>query len=96
MLTLLSPRAPEILPFFHKPQLMRLLRNKTKGISLCGLDGSTVLDPVQDHLCVVDLAQSGLWVGAGMLSQVRLEVFLAVSPPGARQMWAVKPEGEMG
>lgn len=95
MLNLLPPSAPEILPFLHKAQLIRLLRNKTKGIYLCGLDGGAGLDPLQDHLCIVDLARSNLWVGAGMTSQVRLEIFLAVSPPWARRMRAVKPEWEM-
>jgi hypothetical protein len=96
MFNLLSPSAPEILPFLHKAQLIRLLRNKSEGIYLCGLDGGAGLDPLQDDFCIVDLARSNLWVSAGMMtSQMRLEVFLAVSPPRARGMRAVKPEWEM-
>src|SRR6266850_6762314 len=55
-LNLHSPPAPEILPFLHKPQLMGLIQNKTKGKRCCGLTRSAGLDPIQNHFCIVDVA----------------------------------------
>src|SRR5487761_1764248 len=95
MLNPLSTSSPEIFPFPHKPQLTRLLRNEIQGVSFCGLEGGAVLDPFQNHLGIVDVARSNLWVCTRVLYQVRLEILLAVCSPGAMSVRAVKPKGEM-
>jgi len=75
---------------------MGFIQNQTKCILCGGLDGSAVLDPIQDNLWIVYLARAITRVRVTVLSQVGLEIFLAASPPRARRMWAVKPGGEMG
>jgi hypothetical protein len=96
-MNLLSFWAPEILPLLHEAQLMSPLRDKTKSISRHDLQGNTLLDPIENHPRVVDMAWGVLRVRTGVLHpQVLPELVVTVTPPGARWVWTVKVGGEMG
>jgi len=88
--------APEILPLLYEPQLMSLFRDETKSISRRDLQGNTLLDPIKNHLRVVDMAWGMLRVRTRVLHpQVLPELVVAVTSPGARCVWTIKVGGEM-